>query len=618
MKKFYVYFSLFSIHVLLILVAFIHFRLHPEKYIFCNNGDGLKNIFTLITYVKQPITSEGLFKYNTFFYPFGDYVFYTDNVPLFSIPFRWFCHHVYDCSAQVIPIFYMIIFLNIVLSGLLIYYILRYVAGNHLISYMMAVVLPWANPMTLRIWIGHHAFSYTSLILIAICLMIAWHRNRGNERKQWYILGVMCLLCFLSFLAQGYYLAIIALFQFFMFLFYGIYYRRERAGRFTLIMSGLYVVVCIAAATVLVLCTDKYFPLRRENAGGYDWMEMKTRFSALFSHYSFQQVYFPISLIGDDDAERAAYLGNVGLYAVALIVIVALFQKTARKKIADIQRDFFRDPLKMAIMAGSVALLSVSFGENYYTTRDPSTYYHIVNVLNPFFYLHQFTKRVEQFRALERFMWPFYFAFNIWVVYTLVQLWRHCQQSVRIVIVLGVVFFGGAEVMDYVNELQSKAGAENLLAEQYVAKAKPAHIEFGKYQAILPIPVYFVGSEEYSLIVDDIEKWSLYSYQLALASNLPLMASKMSRTPPSYTRLLLDFVAKDSLPDDLNRRLNDKPILVALNKPLARAQSASDETARNKCADYIRGANLFVERNHLQAVDSLGEVIFYEWRKPGK
>lgn len=617
-KKIYFYIALFCIHVLIAFIAFLFFRLHPYNVIAANYGDGLKNIFTLTTYIKEPITADGILKYNHFQYPFGDYVYYADNTPLFAIPFRWFCHHICDLSAYTIIVFYNVIILNIVLCGMLVFYVFRRFLGQDVIPFILAVVLPWANMQLLRIFVGHYAFSFTSLILIAIVLTMQWHKHRDNRRKQMLVGIGMVLLSYCSFLAQGYFLAIITLFIAAMLFFYGVWQRHTAAGRYNMIAGVVYAATAVVFTVASIAFTDPYLSLRREGAHGYDWIFQKTSFTSLFTHYPFHTVFFPVSygrIVMEP--EQASYLGNIGLFTFLIVGIAMLVSATFRARIISVQREFFSDPLKAAIFVGGVVLLFVAFGENYYTSTEPDAAFHFTNLLNPLFYVHIFTNRVEQFRSLERFVWPFFFTFNIWTAYTLAAVYKHYGRNIRIAIIAGALFLGGAEVQNFVDACQSYIKQDNPLAAQHIIEVMPRHIDGKRYQAILPIPYYIVGSEDYEHTVDDNNNWSAATYELSIGLDLPLMSCKMSRTPLAHNTMLLSFVANDSLPAELANRFNSKPVLVAVNRHILRDPGYNAASFNNpRVEEYYHKANQFADRNHLAAIDSLDDVVYYEWYPP--
>ena len=615
-RRYLQYTFIFCAHLAIAMVAFIGFRLHPGNTVFYDIGDGMKNIFTLVSYVKEPL-NEGLFKYNSFQYPFGDYIYYTDNDPILAMPLKWFSHHVYDITGYTVIILNLTVILNIALCGMLLFYVFRKLVDNELIALLLALILPWVNMQVFRIWAGHYAFSYSSFTVFAIVLFMLWHKYRGNGRKQLLVAGGMTFFSFITFLGQGYYLAIITIFLASCLFVYGIYNWRTSIGKRSIVISLIYSVAAFAITISIIALTDKYLPLRKEAANGYDWMAQKVRFMSLFSKYEFQHIGFPF-YYGPPriaDPETAAYLGNVGVYALAVLLLM-LVRKEWRTHIWQAQKQFFGDPLKGSLFLGSLIMLFISFGEHYSTGDNPGEGWHLTNFLNPLYYIHFFTKRVEQFRSLERFVWPFYFCFYIWIGYTLAYLIKQYGKTAAAIVAICIAFLGGAEVVDYVNATQRKCEYPNPFNSAALARVKPQHVNFGEFQAIIPIPYYFAGSEDYNYTINDESEWSKQNYQLSYMSGLPLMSCKMSRTPPVFNVVLMDMMTRDSLADALKQKLNDKPILVMVNRRrLADSNMYNVPDPGTPQADLYWKAMQFASRNQLNAIDSVGDVIYYSWKR---
>ncbi len=618
-KKFYTYLSIFLVHVLLLLVAFLKFRIHPMEVLLSSKGDGIKNIFTLISYCSDKSTNGGMFLFHNMLYPFGDYVFYTDNTPFFSVPLRWFCLHVHDVSAYSVQIFYCFILSNFAAAGLLTYYIFSRLLQQNTFAYIMAITLPWINMQVPRIWHGHYNLSLTSVILIGIVLIVLWDKHKNSVKKQMLVGGLMCIFSVIAFFIHGYFLAIVTLFIASMLFFYGLFNIKTTAGKFSIAMSAIYPVVTGSIAIALLFSIDHYYKLRPVTANGYDWMEEKIRFSYLFGHYDFEDIFFPISTGLDTfEPEKAGYLGNIAVFGSFIILACLAVSKKFREYFLQLQKTFFSDPLKSGIILGGLVLLSVSMGETYITSKDLTEGYKITNILNPFLYLHVFTKAVEQFRSLERFIWPFFFAFYVWVMYAIVNFYKDAGKKLKIAILAATIFIGAAEIKDFVDESQAVTGEKNIFSAQNLKEVQPQHLDFKKYQAILPLPYYLVGVEDtgYLYCLDDYAPWTNFNYCLSLNSGLPLMASVMSRTPPEFARLLENFVAYDSLNSQLMSKMNNKPILISLNKDLLKRTDLINIPTKGANAQYYWNATKFVERHHLSPVDSLNGVYFYEWFPP--
>jgi hypothetical protein len=689
LKNKYLYLLLVAIQAAIIFSAFPNFILHPHNAMFCTWGDGIKNYFTLTSYVREPIGSGGLFKYNSFAYPFGDYVYYTDNTPLFSIPFRWFCHHIYDVSAVVIPAFNTFILLNIIAASLLVFFIFKALIGKNIFSYFPAIVLPWVNIQTLRIWAGHFNLSYSSLILAAIALFIYWYQHRESKMKHALAATGMVLLLFFAFLMHGYYIAIIGVFLSGMLFMMGVTTIKSEQGKLAKSLSFAVPILALSLIIIVVVNTDKYYHLRKEGAMGYGHQNQKTNFMMLFTHYDFHTIGFPVASTMQQATEVNVYLGNIGLFALGIIWVGAVCSTPFRKRVFSIQKNFFADPLKRAIFLGGMIALMISFGEQYDTNRDhlkiftPFPFlnkmdtntllvlllsvvagsYAVVlilsksargqlvkianeyktqplkkltvlfsaalmvylfvglysvsfpNLLNPFFYLHFMTNRVEQFRCLARFSWPFFWSFYVWAMYTVVQLYVQSNKAHQRIILSLFILLGTVEVGDYVLKMRHDAQADNIYSTNQLAPFNKLHIDFKKYQAILPIPYYIVGSEDYPHTIDENNNWGIYTMQLSLASQLPLISCKMSRTPPEFSIALLDMVSNDILSPSLRSKLGSQPILIAMDKQLVNdpAQVAACTSGREPSKGYYIKANGFVTRHHLLPIDSMGNTFYYSW-----
>ncbi len=611
----YLYLSLVGVHLLVAMVAFMRYRLNPMHILFCDDADGLKNAFTLESYVREPIGGDGIFKYNAMNYPFGEYVYYTDNTPLFAIPFRWFCQHVWHLSAYTLPLFNLFVILCIVLSGVVVLHLFRRLRVPDGLAWVMAVILPWTNIQVWRIWHGNYNLSFSWLALLAIALLIRWHDRRDKPRAQLWAGVWMVLLVYAGFLAHGYYMAIMPMFLGAMLFFYWVVNRREQGSRRALFAAVIVpaVAMCMTAGTLLA--TDGYLRQRPATANGYDGIGAKTQATGLVSHYFFHNTYFFAHYEGNEgNIEAASYLGHAGLYVVFALCVAAVASVSFRRRLWQVQRDLFRDPVKAGIVLGALVLLSVSMGEHYYTHNKPDEHgFVFVNLTNPFFWLHQVTRKVEQFRYVSRFIWPFYFGFYVWVVCTLAALMEHMNRRAVIGVTAGVALMGGLEVKDYVDALQTYASKKNILDAEHAQGARPQHIDPLQYQALLALPYYHVGSEDYSVTIDDVERWSAHTFALQLGTGLPMMNCKMSRVPPKYNRVLVNWVAYDSTNALLNDKLNDKPILVAWNRKLAAADPPAFIERGSGHDMMYRAALRLPERHQLQAVDSVGDVLFYAY-----
>src|SRR5690606_25437887 len=155
-----------------------------------------------------------------------------------------------------------------------------------------------------------------------------------------------------------YYIAIIPVFLSGMLVFFGIYKLIKKEKGVWSIVSGITILAGTGLLAYLTLqWTDTYFPLRQTIARGYDWMEEKTNFSLLFTHYNFQSLFFPLWSTKDaNSTELMSYLGNIGLYTMAVFFLISLFSRNFRVLLWTIQKEFFSDPLKTGIVLSGLLL----------------------------------------------------------------------------------------------------------------------------------------------------------------------------------------------------------------------------------------------------------------------
>ncbi len=98
--------------------------------------------------------------------------------------------------------------------------------------------------------------------------------------------------------------------------------------------------------------------------------------------------------------------------------------------------------------------------------------------------------------------------------------------------------------------------------------------------------------------------------QLSLACGKPLVASKMSRTPPEFGRAIIKWLAGDQIAPSLYQRLGQSPMLVVQDKTLAKDEGqipANNDVAKQFYKDILR----LPERNHLLPSDTSGSACFY-------
>ena len=123
----------------LILIAFNKFFAHPLNYMFKNHGDGLKNYFTFYSYLSP--NNPSLVKMDQMNFPFGEYIFYTDNTPLLAIPLKFFSTYVFDISPYSITLFNGLCIFSLLLSTYYLYKILFRLLKERWMIFIFSIML---------------------------------------------------------------------------------------------------------------------------------------------------------------------------------------------------------------------------------------------------------------------------------------------------------------------------------------------------------------------------------------------------------------------------------------------------------------------------------------------
>ena len=179
---------------------------------------------------------------------------------------------------------------------------------------------------------------------------------------------------------------------------------------------------------------------------------------------------------------------------------------------------------------------------------------------------------LRQFRSLGRFAWIFYYQFTVLISYTLYQVYRslsiHGSRPIAMWVLLVVAGIWTLEMSIHVKgnaDLTRKLKGENVFLKSepnFLAWLQEAGVNATDYQAILPIPVFNIGSEKFIPLMQD---WgtTIESFHMASQLGLPLACGMMSRTSVQQSANLVqlfssEFIQKEILTDFFDSR----PLLI--------------------------------------------------------
>ena len=189
---------------------------------------------------------------------------------------------------------------------------------------------------------------------------------------------------------------------------------------------------------------------------------------------------------------------------------------------------------------------------------------------------------LKQFRSVGRFNWIFYFVINI-IIFT--YLFRRLRnKKIWLLLPLSLLVYESWQFnharrynMDTVKEFHSGKTFKDATG-----------LNFADYQAVLPIPYFHVGTDNFNAKVDGrIQQKSL---SLSMETGLPLLASMGNRSSVSRAYKLFQTISEPyQLPEILADFKNDKPLLLMVDTShLSRFPFLEEGTKFLKTVDAMR------------------------------
>ncbi|MEM6725163.1 MAG: hypothetical protein AAF598_14080 [Bacteroidota bacterium] len=561
------------VQLLLILIAFNKAWVHPHEYFFSESGDGYKNYLAYYGYIAEEHNAFN--KFEGMNYPYGEYIYYPDMTPSVAVPMKLISRYLVDITGIAIPIYNLLIILGILWSSILCFWILKRIIRTPTILLIASLSLPWLCPQFLRISHGHFNLSLSCLLLWTIFLSIRIEERWSDGRKA-RISSFLWLFAALYFSAftHLYYIALagVAISAYF----FGriLWQDHQTNGQWArmLLVFGTIVLALVAVVGTIQL-TDPIYHERKTTPMGYDFIEWRLNIWALYMPY--RHLSFPIPTVEKIFTwmETRMFLSYFFWYALIFLILLRMLEPTYFRRFwkgrsLKHSKVELKAPIRWIyalVFAGVVGSI-IALGENLIHFEKGK----IPNFLNPFYYLHFFTDRVEQFRCLARFAWVFFWAINFMMLFWIDQIWQmEGKKWIRRSLIF-LMFLLGLQVAETVSYQNSNFSKNRLTLEKYSGDAIELAKQFNPedFQAILSIPFYAVGSEVYPITIDPPDELFHLSSRLYIQTGLPTMAFRSGRTSIPQNEAQFSLFLGERPDKDLVNRLNDKDILILYSKQL--------------------------------------------------
>lgn len=508
---------------------------NANAQILSDSPDGYKNYMTTAWHVAH---DSSYVHYEGMDYPYGEHVLFTDNQPIVSAAMQWWSRSVADLRGQTVGIMNLLQVLSMLFGAGVIFLLLRKLHLPVWYAGIAAMGILFLSPQYNR-FDGHFGLSHT-WVLPMLLLLLCRYEERQSKRYQSLLIGILLFvvaqLHFYNFGVSAVFLGLYTAYQVLT-----DFRWKNIAKRFYHLM--VMVVMPFALLNVWIHWSD-YCPDRPANPFGFT--NYIGYWEGIFLPYDYFPMYqwidkniIPIRRI---EFESQAYVG-VAAFAFTLWL---LFRRRFRMFEPEWDEAAYHRVHKRylkGIFTAGFALVLFGCG---FPFAIPGCEW-MVDYLGPF----------RQFRGLGRFTWVYYYVANVLVFYVawnqgtrhpIAASWKSEVNAIwvkvrhgdfqnlvftnlrkwSLILIPLIILCWEARIFQRNKQLHL---APNL-AVRSIAAPNPDHwlnkVDFSKFQALMPLPYYHVGSENIWLDL----YYPLYRKMqyTALHSGVPDMGVNMSRS----------------------------------------------------------------------------------------
>lgn len=553
---------LFTTILSLVIIVFFFREVlkNPNNTYFSSGGDGFKSYYGAIYHLQYDST---YLKFNGMNYPYGESVFFTDNLPLLTNTVKWISNNIFDIRQNIVGIINLSMIFSLLLAALFLSLLFCELEVPWWFASLASLGICMLSPQVGRM-AGHFSLSHLFWIPLMLYLVV-----RFSRKPSWLLTLLIAFVGLWAALMQLYFIGFYGLLLTFFWLQFKNWYSESWNSRiYALLHWFIQTCVPFIILELIMIWSD---PVSDRTTHPYGFLVYLAHPVSVFlpsgSPYGFVSKY--ITVFSHLDWEAYAFIGvvaSLGFMAGAVLFFKNMFTGKAFWKISN-------KPVLTAFFWAAFVALLLSFGLPFKMDMEWLTDY-----IGPF----------RQLRALSRFSWLFFYVINVLVFYQL-YFWFSVRKkkilpSLLVFTAFSLLFVDGYYNM---NGTASRLINRNSLVEDANNKQPDDQwvnqIDVAKFQAIIPIPYFHVGSEN---IWIEPKNNSLENTLIAsLKTGLPTTAVMMGRTSIGQTyrnyALMLDPLHEFPILSDFK---NKKDIILLLMKGY---QTNKDEKRLKNNAQFL-------------------------------
>ena len=558
----------FTFSIILLIIFYGSVLKSPNNTYFSASGDGLKSTFGSVYHLNYDTTYLRTDYMN---YPFGESVFYTGGQPIITNCFKFLKNIGLDFSDNLLGFINVWMLFSIVLGAFFIYLVLRELQLPILYSIAVSNIIAFMSPQLDRFG-GHFNLAYLYFIPLMIYLFFVFYRTR-----KFYI---SLLLGFVALLSLGTHAYFFVFHAFLVIVFWigAILSDKESFGKVQFSVLNIFVQFLLPFILFQIFVWSSG---ELSDRTSYPWgfFSFPSYFQGIF--YPINRVYGSFMYIKQPPWESISYVGlisSIGFFTLLVHMVKKYRKESSIKSIFKITDNIF---LNILFWASMLALI-YSFGIPFSLGLKK-----LYNYMGP----------LKQLRAPGRFAWLFFYTINIVIFYMLWQYYKKNKKVFAVIILSLALLWGSYDA--YLNVKSQEKFINNSIAslndKENITEINKWYneINFEDFQAIIPLPYFHIGSENYW--IEGSAGSKKQSFIASMKTGLPLTAVMMGRTSMSQTIKNLQLVMEPyNSFDIIDLWPNNKPFLVLFDKN--GLLSLSERKIKNKAELLISNDQLEIRK----------------------
>jgi hypothetical protein len=505
----------------------------PGDFLFSLSGDGLKNYFSFL-YHEQWGNSWAHFEGMN--YPYGELHLFTDGQPSLLLLHQLLESFIPGLSP--ISTMNAAMLWSLPISYFFIYGLLRHFRTTSWIAAIGALALVFLSPQVFRMN-GHYGLAYACAIPMTWFFLL---KMRRNLKFLWLSFLFVSILFF--FFIHPYLGLILAAFVLLESVLNFLMTKNRSLVNSGLEISGALMPLVLFVAFTSALDTH---PERTPDPWGIYRYHAKPTTVFFPHHEPLKPVLQKMVPLDRQTWEGWAYIGLGGVIMCLVLLSRWIFRMVRRREFV-LRVHSNPEHLSSAFWAALLLLLfSMAFP-----------------IKQGFGFLLEMLPPLKQFRSLGRFAWIFYYVMGIYSVYSLGNLARSLSMERKRLLAASLpIFFTALFIWEgwaHHSEISKAISSPSSSLDQFDFP----NLDPDDYQAVIPLPFFHHGSENFELAGTDASR--TLAYLFSLKTGLPIFGGSMARTSVPESKKIIQMLGPTYLPKEIQGDLpDDRPFLLLLS-----------------------------------------------------